>query len=175
MCAIVGLANLKCKLEQEKCKYVLSNMLNKFSESNQNDMFLSENVILGHKSLNIIDNKDYMQPMSCRFQENNYTITYNGKLYNSEDLRKELIDKGFSFEGNSDTEVLLKAYICFGNDVVNKLNGAFAFAIWNEKKRELFFARDHFGLKPFFYFVKKNNFVFASQIKCLLEFPRCRN
>lgn len=175
MCAIVGLANLKYELEQEKCKYVLSNMLNKISESNQNEdgMFLSKNVILGHKNLNIIDDEDCKQPITCKFQENNYTITYNGQLYNTEDLRKELTKQGFSFKGYSDTEVLLKAYICFGNDVVHKLNGAFAFAIWNEKKQELFFARDHFGIKPFFYLIKDNNFVFASQIKCLLEFPRC--
>lgn len=110
--------------------------------------------------------------MTCKFGDNTYTIIYNGQLYNTEDLRNELLSKGFSFSEYSDTEVLLKSYIFFGNDVVNKLNGIFAFSIWNEKKQELFFARDHFGVKPFYYTIKNDNFVFASEIKSLLEFPR---
>ena len=110
--------------------------------------------------------------MKCLFQENEYTIVYNGQLYNTEDLRKELQDEGFTFSGHSDTEVLLKSYICWGNEIVNKLNGIYGFAIWNDRKQELFFARDHFGVKPFFYTLKDNSFIFASEIKSLLEFPR---
>ncbi|MBO5413565.1 MAG: hypothetical protein J6A29_04675 [Clostridia bacterium] len=110
--------------------------------------------------------------MTCKFEGNTYTIVYNGQLYNTEDLRKELLDAGFSFIGHSDTEVLLKSYIYFGNDVVKKLNGIFAFSIWNERKHELFFARDHFGVKPFYFSIKDNSFIFASEIKALLEFPR---
>ena len=110
--------------------------------------------------------------MTYKFEGNTYTIVYNGQLYNTEDLRKELLEHGFTFNGHSDTEVLLKSYIYFGNNVVNKLNGIFAFSIWNEKKQELFFARDHFGVKPFFYSLKENNFVFASEIKSILEFSR---
>lgn len=111
------------------------------------------------------------QPMSFKFEGNTYTIVYNGQLYNTEDLRKELLEQGFTFNGHSDTEVLLKSYIHFGNDVIHKLNGIFAFSIWNEKKQELFFARDHFGVKPFFYSINENNFVFASEIKALFAFP----
>lgn len=110
--------------------------------------------------------------MTCKYQDNTYTIVYNGQLYNTEDLRKELLEQGFTFIGHSDTEVLLKSYICWGNRVVHKINGIFAFSIWNEGKQELFFARDHFGVKPFFYSLKENNFIFASEIKSILEFPR---
>lgn len=78
---------------------------------------------------------------------------------------------GFTFNSHSDTEVLIKAYIHYGYNVVNKLNGIFSFAIWNEKKKELFFARDHFGIKPFYYYYKKDNYIFASEVKCFFEFP----
>ena len=112
--------------------------------------------------------------MSFIFEGNKYTIVYNGQLYNTEDLRKELIDNSFSFTGHSDTEVLLKSYIYWGYNVVNKLNGIFGFAIWDERKKELFFARDHFGVKPFYYTIKDDCFIFASEIKSILEFPRIR-
>ena len=110
--------------------------------------------------------------MKCIFNENEYIIVYNGQLYNTQDLRNILKKEGFTFNGHSDTEVLLKSYIYWGYDVVNKLNGIYGFAIWNEKKQELFFARDHFGVKPFYYTLKDNNFIFASEIKSLFEFPR---
>lgn len=109
--------------------------------------------------------------MSCKFQDNIYTIVYNGQLYNTTELREELISYGFTFETHSDTEVLLKSYIHFGNSVVNHLNGIFAFSIWNEKKNELFFARDHFGVKPFYYSLLNSYFIFASEVKSLLAFP----
>lgn len=86
-------------------------------------------------------------------------------------MRKELSEKGFSFDGHCDTEVLLKSYIYWGKDVVNKLNGIFAFAIWNSKKEELFLARDHFGIKPLYYTISDDNFIFASELKALLKHP----
>ena len=110
--------------------------------------------------------------MTYQFEGNSYTIIYNGQLYNAKDLRNELSNEGFSFSGNSDAEVLLKGYIHFGNDILNKLNGVFGFAIWNENKQELFIARDHLGVKPFYYYLKENYFIFASEIKSILKFPR---
>ena len=86
-------------------------------------------------------------------------------------LEKTLEDSGFTFEGHCDTEVLLKAFIYYGYNVVNHLNGIFAFAIWNEGKKELFLARDHFGVKPLFYSIKDNQLIFASEIKALFEYP----
>lgn len=173
MCGIVGFVNLKQELEQEKYKFVLTNMLSKISRRgpDEDGFFYNEHVMFGHKRLIVVDPDGGKQPMRYKYEDNLYTIIYNGQLYNTEDLRKELIDKGFSFEGHSDTEVLLKSYICFGNDVIHKINGIFAFAIWNEKKQELFFARDHFGVKPFYYTIKDNNFIFTSEVKSIFAFP----
>lgn len=100
-----------------------------------------------------------------------YVIVYNGQIYNTKELRKTLEENNFTFNGHCDTEVLLKSYIHYGKDVVNHLNGIFAFAIWNTKNKELFLARDHFGVKPLFYSFCDENFVFASEIKALFEFP----
>jgi asparagine synthase (glutamine-hydrolysing) len=100
-----------------------------------------------------------------------YIIIYNGELYNTEDIRKELIDNGFSFEGWSDTEVLLNAYICWGEECLEKLNGIYAFAIWETQRQNLFLARDRIGVKPLFYFEKNGTFLFASEIKAILAHP----
>ncbi len=100
-----------------------------------------------------------------------YVIVYNGQIYNTKELKKTLSENGFSFNTHSDTEVLLKSYIHYGNDVVNYLNGIFAFAIWDSRKKELFLARDHFGVKPLFYTIKNGCLVFASEIKALFEYP----
>ena len=100
-----------------------------------------------------------------------YVIVYNGQIYNTKELKDILVKNNFSFKSHSDTEVLLKSYIFFGNDVVNHLNGIFSFAIWNSKKKELFIARDHFGVKPLFYTLKNGKFIFASEIKAIFKFP----
>lgn len=105
------------------------------------------------------------------YQDNEYTLVYNGQIYNTKEIRKTLEDSGFSFESYSDTEVLLKSYIHFGNDVVKHLNGIFAFAIWNNKKKELYMARDHFGVKPLFYTLHEGALIFASEIKTILKYP----
>lgn len=109
--------------------------------------------------------------MSIKYNDNIYTIVYNGQLYNTKELKKSLENVGFSFSTKSDTEVLLKAYIHYGYDIINRLNGIFAFSIWNENKQELFFARDHFGIKPYYYCYKNDNFLFASEVKCFFKYP----
>ena len=134
-------------------------------------LFMEPHVNLGHRRLSIIDKENGKQPMSQIFNENTYTIIYNGQIYNCKELREILEDNGFTFKGYSDTEVLLKAYIFYGKNVCNHLNGIFSFAIWNQKKEELFLARDHFGIKPLYYAILGDNFVFASEIKSILEFP----
>ena len=98
-------------------------------------------------------------------------LVYNGQIYNTNELRQILEANGFTFEGHSDTEVLLKSYIYYGKDVVHHLNGIFAFAIWDEKNEELFMARDHFGVKPLFYTMQNNSFIFASEIKAIFQYP----
>ena len=96
---------------------------------------------------------------------------FDGQLYNRKDLRKTLEENGFSFDSSSDTELLKNCYIYYGKDLVNHLNGVFAFVIWDNKKQELFMARDHFGVKPLFYTMQNNSFIFASEIKTLFKYP----
>lgn len=106
-----------------------------------------------------------------KYSSGEYVIVYNGQIYNTKELKNTLKINNFKIETRSDTEILLKSYIHFGKDVVNHLNGIFAFAIWNSSTNELFLARDHFGIKPLFYTFNEDNLIFASEIKALFEFP----
>ena len=101
-------------------------------------------------------------------RDRKYIIVYNGELYNTEDLRKELLEENYTFEAYCDTEVLLTAYIAWGINVVNKLNGIFAFAIYDEDKKQVFLARDPMGVKPLFYSKKGSKLIFGSEIKTIL-------
>ena len=174
MCGIVGFCDLDNNIFTKDEKVEIIEKMKKTllrRGPDESGSYISKNVSLGHSRLIVIDPANGAQPMKCTYQGNSYIITYNGQIYNTNELKKELSDNGFTFFGHCDTEVLLKAYIHFGNDVVNKLNGIFAFAIWNENKKELFVARDHFGVKPLFYSIIDNTFIFASEIKALLEYP----
>lgn len=120
---------------------------------------------IGHNRLSIIDlSSDANQPFSDA--SGRYQLSFNGEIYNYKELRKELKDF-YSFRTSSDTEVLLASYIRWEEKCLEKLNGMFAFAIWDSKKKKLFAARDRFGVKPFYYSELKNSFIFASEIKSL--------
>jgi len=119
-----------------------------------------------HRRLSIIDLKTGSQPMT---DASDNIICYNGEIYNYIELREQL-KFGYSFRTNSDTEVILAAYNKWGTDCVNHLRGMFAFAIWDESKRQLFCARDRFGIKPFYYTLADGAFIFASEAKALLPF-----
>jgi asparagine synthase (glutamine-hydrolysing) len=125
---------------------------------------------LGHCRLAIIDLTDTgRQPMHDA--EHRYCITFNGEIYNYLELAQELKSFGYRFQGRSDTEVLLAAYKLWGSKCLDRLRGMFAFAIWDERTKTLFAARDRLGIKPFHYCIDKNNrFAFASEIKALLGF-----
>ena len=123
---------------------------------------------LGHRRLSIIDISGGRQPMSIGEQGDIITLVYNGEIYNYLSLRKELIHLGHQFETESDTEVLLHAYQEWGAACVNRLEGMFAFAIWSERRKSLFLARDRMGIKPLYYFENNQYFVFASEIKAIL-------
>lgn len=142
MCGICGFINLKKKIDNYKDELV--SMTNAIARRGPDEKGYScfENAMLGHRRLIVIDPDGGKQPMTFKFNGNTYTIVYNGQIYNANELRNILKENGFSFESHSDTEVLLKAFVHFGKDVVNNLNGVFAFAIWNENKKELFMARD---------------------------------
>ena len=125
----------------------------------------------GHKRLVVVDPERGKQPMVKTKQENRYTLCYNGELYNTEDIRKELLLKGYSFHGHSDTEVLLTAYIEWKEKCVDYLNGIFAFAVWDQERELLFIGRDRLGVKPLFYYETATGFIFGSELKAILAHP----
>jgi len=129
-------------------------------------------VLLGHRRLAIIDPEGGHQPM--RDDAAGIALTYNGEIYNFRELRAELEGKGYAFARDSDTEVLLRAWQHWGEDVVERLRGMFAFAIWDARRGMLFIARDRFGEKPLFLLEDGGDLYFASEIKALLELPRPR-
>jgi asparagine synthase (glutamine-hydrolysing) len=126
-------------------------------------------VFLGHRRLAIIDPEGAHQPM--RDAANGLALTFNGEIYNFRELRDQLIQSGYRFTRDSDTEVLLRAYQHWGSDCVSRLRGMFAFAIWDARNQRLFLARDRFGEKPLFLCERRGTVYFASEIKALLRVP----
>ena len=125
---------------------------------------------LGSRRLAILDlSPAGHMPMST--PDGQLTIVYNGEVYNSPQLRRELESKGYRFQSNGDTEAVLYLYQEYGPESVRRLNGIFAFAIWDQQRKQLFLARDHFGIKPLYYCHRGDRFAFASEIKALLEIP----
>lgn len=168
MCGIAGILDFSSRNVD---KFLLKKMTNAIEHRGPDGdgFFVNEtgNVGLGHRRLAIIDLSEAgKQPMS--FNER-FTITFNGEIYNYIELRKELLDKGYEFETESDTEVLLKLYVEYEIGCLQKLEGMFAFVIWDNLKQQLFCARDRFGEKPFFYSFYKNQFIFSSEIKSLFQ------
>ncbi|ETO92871.1 asparagine synthase (glutamine-hydrolyzing) [Legionella oakridgensis] len=146
-------------------------------KNNQNSQFLSKanpnlypqkaDLFLAHRRLSIIDLSDAaLQPMCT--EDRRYWITYNGELYNYQLLADELKRLGVDIVSRSDTEVLLKCYRQWGAKALDKFNGMFAFAIWDDKEKTLFCARDRVGIKPLYYTIQNNRFIFASDIKTLI-------
>lgn len=127
--------------------------------------------VLLHSRLAIIDPLGGSQPMVLSFGGETYAIVYNGEVYNTEELRRMLLQAGHSFQGHSDTEVVLHAYAEYGAECVHHINGIFAFGVWEEKRRRLFLARDRIGVKPLFYKQHERGLLFASEIKSILAYP----
>ena len=171
MCGFVGFANFNEKISNKE--EILKNMNDTLSKRGPDEegYYINDFLGFGHKRLIVIDPEGGKQPMKETYSFGEFVICYNGQIYNTKELRKNLEENGFDFSTHSDTEVLLKAYIHYGENVVKHLNGIFAFAIWDSKKQELFFARDHFGVKPFFYTYTNNTFIFASEIKAIFKYP----
>ncbi|WP_459480532.1 asparagine synthase (glutamine-hydrolyzing) [Clostridium saccharoperbutylacetonicum] len=174
MCGIAGLVNFKENIINDTD--ILKNMVKTLEKRGPDakGYYISPNVLLGHRRLIVVDPEGGTQPMTKIFEGRKYTVIYNGELYNTEDLRKELKVQGFSFNSYSDTEVLLTAYIYWGKDCINKLIGIFAFGIFDEDKNEVFLARDQMGVKPLFYTMHNNTLVFGSEIKTILANPRIK-
>ncbi|WP_065410617.1 asparagine synthase (glutamine-hydrolyzing) [Pseudobacillus wudalianchiensis] len=138
------------------------------------NVWSSRHVSFGHTRLIVVDPAGGTQPMAKEVNKQTYTIVYNGELYNTEDLRKELVKAGHVFRSHSDTEVLLTAYIEWGEKCVDYLNGIFAFAVWDERKEQLFIARDRLGVKPLFYKEGNRSILFASELKAILSHPKVK-
>lgn len=134
----------------------------------QDGVFCSEGVSLAHRRLSIIDLSEHgRQPMSN--EDGTVQLVFNGEIYNFQELRSALLAKGHRFANQSDSEVIVHGYEEYGVDVVKKLRGMFAFAIWDEPKGRLFLARDRIGIKPLYYYSGGGKFVFASEIKSILQ------
>ena len=168
MCGIAGFVNFNEIIRNKK--YIIENMIKTLSKRGPDaeGIYEKNHVVFGHKRLAIVDIEGGKQPMTRVISKNDVTIVYNGELYNTEEIRKKLADRGYKFEGYSDTEVLLLSYIEFREKCVDHLNGIYAFVIYDQYKNQVFVARDRLGVKPLFYTIKNNNFIFGSQIKTLL-------
>lgn len=131
--------------------------------------YIKEHISLGHRRLSIIDLSEHgHQPMHDATDR--YVIVFNGEIYNYKSLRLQLENAGYSFHSHTDTEVLLNAYIAWGSVCLNKLNGFFAFAIYDKEEKTLFLARDRFGIKPLYYFCDEDKFIFASEVTSVLAY-----
>lgn len=167
MCGIYGMIG---KLD-EKIIDKMFNKLNHRGPDGSGKYYDGDMVGLGHVRLSIIDlSLDAQQPMVS--QDGRYAIVYNGEIFNYIEIRSNLESLGYRFKSNSDTEVLLNAYIEWEEDSLSKLNGMFSLAIWDNHEKVLFCARDRLGVKPFYYFKDDEVFVFASEIKAILEYMK---
>lgn len=168
MCAIAGILNLPAPAE------TVRNMKQTMRRRGPDDfgVFQNDDVTLLHARLTVIDPEGGRQPMSLRFQGRQYTMVYNGELYNTFELRQELTKLGHVFLGHSDTEVLLHGYAQWGEGVLEKLNGIYAFAVFDGER--VFLARDRIGVKPLFYAEFRGGLIFASEIKSILQYPGFR-
>ena len=133
-------------------------------------IFINNNCGFFHKRLSIIDLKNGQQPMTFE----NYTIVFNGEIYNYLELKKELKLKGHKFDTTSDTEVILHLYKEYGESCVNKLNGMFAFIIYDKLNNQIYIARDHFGIKPLYWYQDNHRILFGSEIKAILAHPEIK-
>ena len=168
MCGIAGYLDFVHPQTAE----IGTRMLEKLAPRGPDDsgIYLSPCACLVHRRLTIIDPEGGRQPMSLK-TDCHYTLVYNGELYNTQELRDELSALGHIFQGHSDTEVLLHGLAEWGRDCLPRLNGIFAFALWNEEEKTLLLARDPMGVKPLFYSVTPGGFVFASELKAILCHP----
>lgn len=139
--------------------------------SDQNGFYEEDAVSLGHQRLSIIDTSSHgLQPMTN--EDGTLWLTFNGEIYNFQELRQELLAKGHRFQSRTDSEVIVHAYEQWGTDCLRRFQGMFAFALWDSVQKTLFAARDRLGIKPFYYYFHEGDFVFASEIKAILKAPQ---
>ena len=178
MCGIAGFCqwNQDFTYEKERWTGVLIQMRESLAHrgADQTGEYLRKNAGLSHTRLSIRDLEGGAQPMVRRDEEREYAIVYNGEVYNTEQLIPELKRRGYRFETNSDTEVILYAYMAYGLAFAEKLNGIFAIAIWDAEEEQLVLCRDRVGVKPLFFTIKDEILVFGSEAKALFCHPQIR-
>ncbi|MBQ5890609.1 MAG: asparagine synthase (glutamine-hydrolyzing) [Clostridia bacterium] len=175
MCSICGFANFERETDID------SNIIDKMGQKlkhrgpDTTEKYVDKYVSLHHNRLSVIDIENGKQPMSVEYMSNKYVIIYNGEIYNTPELKQQIY-KDFKVEmkTNCDTEVVLWSYILYKEKCPEMLNGIFAFAVYDTYKKQLFIARDRFGIKPLFYTVKNGTLIFASEIKAMLEHPEIK-
>jgi len=176
MCGIAGYVNLSMDYTKEmgKWKPILEkmNQAQKHRGPNEDNILLYPKCGLAHVRLSIIDLKTGQQPMSAKVGNSSCSIVYNGEIYNMKELRTNLEKQGASFLTNSDTEVILQGYLNEGAEFIKKLNGIFSIAIWNEREEALYLFRDRLGIKPLFYMIQNDTFIFATEMKSIFEYPK---
>lgn len=167
MCGIAGMLSKDIDLRERRTLIKnISDSLKMRGPDGYGD-FTKPYVSLIHRRLAVIDPERGAQPMTF----GKYTIVYNGEIYNTEEIRNELTAAGYSFDTHCDTEVILKAYHLWKEKSCKKLNGIFAYAVWDDEAKELFLCRDRIGVKPLYFTQKDGIFAFASRIKSLLLIP----
>ena len=137
----------------------------------QSGIWQGEEAVMLHNRLAVIDIEHGLQPMMRAAGEREYVMVYNGELYNTPELKQQLTACGHTCSTHSDTEIVLLSYLEWGEECLKRLNGIYAFAIWNIREKSLFFARDRIGVKPLFFTEKNGTFLFSSEIKTLLAHP----
>lgn len=176
MCSIAGLYNSheNYDIKHEYTTNLLINMNNhlKHRGPDANEYVVLQKCALAHTRLSIRDLITGNQPMMKSIYNNQIYIVYNGEIYNADEIKHELLSLGYEFTTTSDTEVLLQAFIHYGPDFVNKINGIFAFAIYDKANETIYMYRDHFGVKPLYYTISSDaTLIFASEIKALFCYP----
>ena len=171
MCGIAGWISWDRNMEDYKG--ILQDMMSTLAKRgpDASGMWTSQEAGIVHRRLSVVDLVNGAQPMIRKKGESEFVITYNGELYNTPELQSELKSLGYSFTTHCDTEVLLISYIEWGQKCVEKLNGIYAFGIWDVDKQNLFLARDRFGVKPLFYTQIGESLIFGSELKTLLSNP----
>ena len=167
MCAIAGILGLS--YDSQILDTLLSTMLHRGPDGTGS--YMERECCLLHSRLAIVDPIGGVQPMYLRWGNEEFVITYNGELYNTQEIKDMLCAMGHEFTTHSDTEVVLHAFAQWKEGCVDKFNGIFAFGVWEKKRKRLFLARDRIGVKPLFYTAVSNGLLFASEIKTLLAYP----
>ena len=167
MCAIAGVIGLVC--DDNTVLNMMKTMVRRGPDGN--GCYSDSHCTLLHTRLAVIDPEGGRQPMELQWAGEQYVISYNGELYNTEEVRSALHTLGHHFYGHSDTEVVLHAYAQWGEGALTRLNGIFAFGVWEKKAKRLFLARDRMGVKPLFYMPRQGGLLFASELKTILAYP----